>query len=186
MVKIPKNAKQVYKGTVFEIYQWKQKMFGSKTKTFEVAKRLDGVALIATVKDKIVILKEKQPTTSWFYTLPGGYLDMPHEETAREGALRELLEETGLKPKKLIQWMVDYGGARVQSKFYVFIARDCEKIQQPKLDGGELIKMELKTFDQFLKMSDNPNFKNRETVIELLKARLSTKAKAKLKKQIFG
>jgi len=53
------------------------------------------------------------------------------------------------------------------------------------LDGGEIIQVQLKTFDQFLKLADNPKFRNRDLIIEMLRARLSQTAKAKLKKLIF-
>lgn len=69
---IPKHAKKVFHGEFFQVLQWEQVMFDSSTKTFEAALHPDGVTVIATVKDKIVILKQKQPHTQWYYTLPGG------------------------------------------------------------------------------------------------------------------
>jgi ADP-ribose pyrophosphatase len=182
---IPKHAKRVFKGQVFEIFQWQQKMFNDTKRTFEVAKRIDGASIIATVKDKIVVLKQRHPHTSWYWTVPGGYLDHPGE-TPKQGALRELLEETGLKPKTMRLWKVYPRGGRIESRLHIFIARDCAKIDDPKLDGGEKIRLEYRTFDEFLKMSDLPDFHNRDLIIEMQRARLSNQAKLRLKKQIFG
>lgn len=185
MVKIPKHAKEVFAGDIFKVIQWKQKMFNARFKTFEFAQRLDGVGVIATVKDKIVMLYQKQPGTKWYYTVPGGYLDVP-EETPKQGILRELLEETDLKPKKLKLWKTYHGRSRVISKYHIFIAQDCEKVAKQDLDGGEIIEVKLVNFEQFLKFSDNPKFHNHDLLIEMLQARLHPKRKAEFKKLIFG
>lgn len=181
---IPKHAKKVFVGTVFDIYQWKQKMFNATTRTFEAAKRMDGVCIVATVKNKIVLLWQKQPGTNWYYTLPGGYMDPG--ETPKQAALRELLEETGLKPKRIKLWKTFRGTTRIDSKFYVFIAQGCEKVGEQNLDGGEIIEIQLKSFEQFLKYSDHPKFYNRDVIIEMLRARLSIKSKQALKGLLFG
>ena len=36
---IPHNAKKVFNGILFDVYQWKQKMFDNSIKTFEMLKR---------------------------------------------------------------------------------------------------------------------------------------------------
>lgn len=183
---IPKQAKRVFKGTVFDIYQWKQKMFDSSTVIFERAKIWNGASVIATVGDKIVILKQRQPAIkNWFYSIAGGYLDKPGE-SAKAGALRELLEETGLKPKSIKLWKTFTHGGRVSSTTYFFIARDCKKVAPQNLDAGEKIEIKYVTFEQFLRLSDNPRFSHRDLIVEMLRARLSPRAKKDFRKQIFG
>jgi ADP-ribose pyrophosphatase YjhB (NUDIX family) len=184
-MRIPKNSKKVFDGEVFKIYQWKQKMFDSKYRIFERAIQQDGVSIIATYKDKVVVLKQKQPTTDWYYSLPGGYLDKPGE-SPKQGALRELLEETGLKPRTMKLWKSFRREGRLYSKFHIFIAQDCEKIADQDLDGGEIIEVQYKTFDQFLKLTDETKFHNKDLVIEMLRARLSAKKTSEFKKLIFG
>ena len=182
---IPKHAKKVFHGTVFHIYQWEQKMFNSKVKIFEHAQSHDGASIIAAVGKKIIVLKQKQPTTKWYLSLPGGGLDHP-EETPKAGAARELLEETGYKPKTMTLFKKIPRGGRVSSMHYIFIAKDCKKVSEQALDGGELIDVKMYSFDEFLKLSDDPKFHNRDMNLELLRARLTTKSKAALKKKIFG
>lgn len=181
---IPKHAKKVFHGTVFHIFQWEQKMFNSKIKIFERAQSHDGATIIAAVGKKIIVLNQKQPTTKWYLSLPGGWLDHP-EETPKAGAARELLEETGYKAKSMTLFKKIPRGGRVSSMHYIFIAKGCKKVSKQTLDGGELIDVKLYSFNEFLKLSDNPKFHNRDMIVELLRARLTTKSKDALKRQIF-
>ncbi len=182
---IPKHAKRVFKGKIFQVYQWPQKMFDGSTQTFERAKRQDTAIIIASVKKQIVALKQKQPGTGWFYCTPSGRLDIPGERPA-DAAKRELLEETGMVAKKFFLWKKYEKTGKVMSTIYFYIARDCQKVSPQKLDAGEKIKIERFTFDQFLKLSDNPRVNMGESLIDLYKARLDTKYKKYLKKVIFG
>ncbi len=185
-VKVPKGAKRVFHGTVFDIYQKRQKLYNGETKIFEWAKRIDGASLIATVGDKIVVLRQRQPTKPWYYTLPGGFMDKPGE-TPKAAALRELLEETGLKPCKLKLWRTfPSRGARLITNLYVFIAQDCRKIAEPELDGGEKIEVKYYTFNQFLHCFEDPDFHATELMIDMLKIMHNPNSKAKLKKEIYG
>src|SRR3989338_8402924 len=92
--KLPKNAKRVFKGEIFEVWQWRQKMYDGTTETFEMLKRPDTTQVIAVIEDKILILKQKQPNNaSAFLSLAGGRREK--NESALNSAKRELLEETG-------------------------------------------------------------------------------------------
>ena len=83
-------------------------------------------------------------------------------------------------------WRTFEGGGRLTSKYFVYIAQDCQKVADQDLDGGEIIKVQLKTFDQFLKFADPKIFHSRDIIIELLQAQLSSKKKAQLKKDIYS
>ena len=43
---IPKDARCVFKGVIFEVWQWEQKMFDGSMATFERIKRPDTVVII--------------------------------------------------------------------------------------------------------------------------------------------
>src|SRR6185503_17025636 len=101
---IPKNAKRVFKGIIFDVYQWQQKIYDGSHRTFEKIKRQDTVVVLATTDDKkIIIQKQIQPGYNWFLSSPSGRMDKPGE-SPRQCALRELLEETGMKPRKIFLW----------------------------------------------------------------------------------
>ena len=183
-VRIPSKAKRVFKGVIFDVYQWKQKMFDGSIETFERLKRPDTVEVIGITKDKkIIILKQKQPDRNWFLSLPGGRVDK--KEIPRKSALRELKEETGYASKKIKLWNKFSGPSTIKWTIYTFIAKDCEKIGKLILDSGEKIKVKLVTFNQFLKLSDDPSFRSRELIIHLLRARLDKKVRDKFYKELF-
>jgi hypothetical protein len=58
---IPDNAKCVFKGEIFAIYQWPQKMVDDSTEIFEMAKRSDTVEFIAVKDRKLLLINEAQP-----------------------------------------------------------------------------------------------------------------------------
>ncbi len=160
-------------------------MFDGRTETFERAVQLSGASIIAATENKVVMLRQKQPGTDWYYSIPGGYLDKPGE-TPKQGALRELLEETGMKPRKITLWKKKTRFGRLINQHYIFVAQGCKKVADQDLDGGEKIEVNLVSFEEFLKFADNDNFHNERVSAEMLKARLSLKSKTAFKKLLFG
>lgn len=182
--KYPKNAKRVYKGYNFDIWTWPQKMFDGSTKTFERAVQMGGVSILAAVKNKIILLKQQQPGTPWYYGLPGGAIDNP-KETPRQAATRELLEETGYKPGTMKLWNFVGNRGRLWHERYTFIAQNCEKVAKQSVDPGERIKVQLISFEQLLKISEHPQFFKGDTYVELLRARADKKYAKSLKQAVF-
>ncbi len=181
---LPKNAKLVFKGKIFDVYHWKQKMFDNSIETFEKLKRTDTAVVIAVVRDKIIIGKQKQPDKpNSFLSLPGGRCDK--NEPPLLAAKRELLEETGYAsddwellekncPSKKIIWTV-----------HIFIARNCYKKADQKLDAGEKIKIKLVNLENFLLLSESKNFHGQEMRVFLYKLRLYPQEKEKFYQLLF-
>ncbi|MFI5412791.1 MAG: NUDIX hydrolase [Candidatus Micrarchaeales archaeon] len=152
MSKIPKSAKRVYKGEIFDVYQWKQKMFDGTYETFERIRRPNTVQVIATEGNKILITRERQPAkTGTSLGFLGGMVDSA--ESPLHAAKRELLEESGriskrwkligkLNPHSKIDWTV-----------FLFLAGDCKKVAEQELDPGEKIKIVKLGFDKFMKIA---------------------------------
>ncbi len=182
---IPKKAKRVFKGVLLDVYHWQQKLYDGSKATFELARRQDIVLVIPTMNGKIGIVKQKQPPHDWFWSVPGGRMDV-RGESAKQTALRELLEETGLKPKSIKLWKVYRSYGKMVMNIHVFVARDCIKVAKQNLDAGEKIEVKYLTFEQFLKLTDNSAFYEGELMIDMLRARLHPKKKRELKKAIFG
>jgi 8-oxo-dGTP pyrophosphatase MutT (NUDIX family) len=182
---LPPDAKMVFKGKIFEVWQWEQKMFDGTTETFERLKRPNTVQGIATVGDTILVQRQEQPDSAQpFLSLPGGRCDEGEEPL--ESAKRELLEETGYVSDDWSLWKEDDPVGKMQWTIYTFIARNCRKEREPHLDAGEKIDTKLMTFDEFLALSDDPSFRDLELVVPLLRARLDPSEKERLHAAIFG
>lgn len=153
-MRIPKQAKRVFKGEIFDVYQWPQKMFDGSYATFEAIKRPYSTRVIATQKQKIFICTEKQPGTKKVVGNFGGRVD--EGETPLQAAKRELLEESGLISKN---WELfdtcEFYPEKMDFKIYTYIARDCKKIKNPTKDPGENIKISTVSFAEFIKITLN-------------------------------
>ncbi len=155
-MRIPKEAKRVFKGTIFEVYQWEQKMFDGSTAIFEALKRPDTIQIIPTHGNTIFLSHEEQPNKPLSYTFLGGRQEEGEEPLSV--AKRELLEEAGLESTnwELIKTYESEG--KIQWKTYLFAARNCQKIAEPKLDPGEKISVEKVDWKKFLEIIDDENF----------------------------
>lgn len=182
--KFPKNAKRVFKGEIFEVWQWPQKMYDGSKKTFEMLKRPDTAQVIPVVGDKILILIQKQPhKAKAFYSLAGGRRDKG--ETALNSAKRELLEETGYVARDWQLFKKISPPGKIVWTIYTYIARDCIYWQPPRPEAGEKITAKLISFDEFLALADNPDFYDPELVNYMLKALFDKKIYKKFHKILF-
>ncbi|MEK7150608.1 MAG: NUDIX hydrolase [Patescibacteria group bacterium] len=152
---VPKDAKCVFKGVIYNVYQWEQKVFDGTKKTFEMLKRADTVKIIAIKNNKIVIVKQEQPFIGSFIDIPGGMHDI-NSETELDAAKRELREETGLvcKDWKLLTAMQYH--SKIEQMVYHFLAYNVESVIEQKLDSGEKIEVEYLTLEEVKNLFDDP------------------------------
>lgn len=135
---IPPEAKRVFEGVIFDVYQWQQRLFDGSTTTYEQLRRPDTVLVVGIVDDKIVLIDDEQAGRGKVLRLPGGRVETTDESTLA-AARREMLEETGYdfaswrlvevtQPESKLEWFV-----------YIYVADVASRQKQPQNDGGEKI-----------------------------------------------
>lgn len=180
---LPADARLVFKGKLFDTYQWEVKGYDGQMHTFEKLKRADTVMVLPVTDDgKIVLSMQEQPGKEPFWGSLGGRVE--EGEAVLEGAKRELLEESGfssedwelldaVQPLSKIEWAV-----------YTFIARDAKKVAEQNLDFGEKIELKFLSFEEFLKVATSEDFGDVEIKLLLLDALIHPEKMASLKKQL--
>ena len=155
--KIPDKSELVFKGRNWSVYQWHEKMYDGTDELFEgLRKNNSGVKIIATMNGKVLFTKEEQPGISGYYSLPGGIIE--ESEISLDAAKRELLEEVGLESDdwELFTKFDMVGLPRLEYYTYIYIARNCKRVAEQKLDNGEKIDLVEGTYEEFVAAMLNP------------------------------
>ena len=182
MKNVPENAKLVFEGVRCKVYHWDQEMFDGTTAVFEKVVRLPAVTVFAIQDGKISMQEQIQPhKKESFLCLPGGMVDKEGENIL-EAAKRELIEETGLESKDWEFWKISGVSGYIHWENHIYIARDCEKVAELKLDAGEKIENKLVTFDEFFSFLEDPRFRHRDFLGDLYRIRESEEETLAFKK----
>lgn len=139
---IPEHAECVFRGELFEVYQWQQEQFDGSFATFEMLRRPDTVITLAIDDDGLIVVSDEEQPGGVVRTnhLPAGRIDTTDNTTA-SAAQRELKEETGyemhdwalvdvIQPESKIEWFV-----------YFYVSRNLNNVSEPTLDAGEKISV---------------------------------------------
>jgi len=169
MGKIPEEAKKVFDGIIFDVYQWQQKQFDGSYLLFEMLQRVYSVNVIPiTNEGKVVLTKQEQPSVGSFIGSIGGRID-PGEGPLDAGK-RELLEEAGLEGKDWKLWYSTNPSSKIDWEIYTYIVKGITKVAEATPDSGEKIELIEFTFDEYLQLAVDPNFRDHEIAFKLLKA----------------
>jgi len=147
---IPDVAELKYKGVIFDVYQWEQKLYDGTSATFEMLRRTDTVLVIAIDGDKLLCAHEKQPPNIVRQGLMGGRVD-PGEDW-EQAAKREVLEESGLKFKNWRLVSVAQPVSKIEWFVPLFVAWDVESKINAEPGPGEIIEIEELQFSDFRKL----------------------------------
>ena len=184
MSSIPPQAKKVFSGVIFDVYQWEQEMFDGSTATFERLKRPATLQVIAEVNGKIAMSDEEQPAKGKFFSLLGGRQE-PNEDPL-EGAKRELLEESGLVSDDWELWQTATPYNKIDWTIYIYIAKNCKQTEQASHDAGEKITVKTLDFDAFIEAILSKEFCGHELVEQILRMKLEPEKLEAFKKKILG
>ena len=182
-MKVPKEAKLVFEGVIFDVYHWQQKLFDGSLATFEILKRKYNSEVIAVSGDKIYLSHQSQPNKKDFYSIFGGRIE--EGENPLIAAKRELAEEGGLASDNWELYKVFEPQQKIDWKINTFIARDCYKLESVKFDAGEKGKVIECDFDKFIDYVLSDKYWGNELVLEVL--RMKDKGTLNdFKNRIFG
>lgn len=185
MSKIPDHAQCVFKGVIFDVYQWEQRLFDGTTATFEALKRPNTVVVIPVLADdNVAYALQEQPGGSAVLSLFGGRAE--EGEDPLETAKRELLEEAGFVSDdwQLLREVIFPG--KIDWTIYYYTARNCQKIAEQNLDAGEKIEIFTTSLDHFIsEIIPAAGFREYELQREILSA-FSNDAANQMKRNILG
>jgi len=176
---IPDDAKKVFKGVMFDVYQWEQELFDGTKTTFEKLKRPDTVVVFAVLPDgKILLTKQEQPGKDSFIGATGGRVD--EGEDILTAAKRELLEESGYEASEFVLWDAQHPTSKIDWVVYTFVAKGLKKVSDIHLDAGEKIKLKSVTLDELIEIGITERFSEKEIIPKLYEAKLYPEKKVEL------
>ena len=88
---IPPNAKQVFKGVIYDVYHWEQELFDGTKTIFEMLKRPDTVEIIPITSEGKILINYEEQGLAQFICVPGGRVDRGEDpEAVAKDEIKEL------------------------------------------------------------------------------------------------
>lgn len=107
---------------------------------------------------------------------PAGYIE--NGEEAKIGALRELKEETGYAPSEMIEMDSFYQDEGCSSALNrIFLALDCKKVSDQKLDKDEIVKYMLFKYEELFELECLGYIKGSNSKLALEKSKVYMKGR---------
>jgi len=148
---LKQNKKKVYDGKNISVNIHNVSFRKKKFKREIIEQKSASAVLAFDGKGNVLLVKQHRFPHGFVFEIPAGTLEK--NEKPRVGAIREFIEETGYKPKKL-KHLIDYYpflGYNTQ-KIHCYVAQDIEKVSEMKLEYDEFLTLVKINFKKLLKM----------------------------------
>jgi len=136
----PPSARIMFRGRVFQVWQWDQTLFDGTTAVFETLSRPDTVLVIPVLGgDQVVLAEETQPGMDpVLHALGGG---IKPGEPPEKAAARELLEESGYAAAEFRLWDAWQPVDKIDWAVYLYVAHGIIGQPTPASNPGERIAL---------------------------------------------
>ena len=148
---LKQNKKKVYDGKNISVNIHNVSFRKKKFKREIIEQKSASAVLAFDGKGNVLLVKQHRFPHGFVFEIPAGTLEK--NEKPRVGAIREFIEETGYKPKKL-KHLINYYpiiGYNTQ-KIHCYVAQDIEKVSEMKLEYDEFLTLVKMDFKKLLKM----------------------------------
>ncbi|SVB21213.1 uncharacterized protein METZ01_LOCUS174067 [marine metagenome] len=117
----------------------------------EIIEQKSASAVLAFEGTKVILVKQHRFPHGYVLEIPAGTLNK--NENPRTCAIRELIEETGYKPKKIKHLIDYYPNVGYNTQFiHCYVAQEIEKISEIKLESDEFFTLVKIDFKKLLNM----------------------------------
>ena len=117
----------------------------------EIIEQKSASAVLAFEGTKVILVKQHRFPHGYVLEIPAGTLNK--NESPRSCAIRELIEETGYKPKKLKHLIDYYPNVGYNTQFiHCYVAQEIKKISAIKLEPDEFFTIVKIDFKKLLSM----------------------------------
>lgn len=147
------ESEEVANCRIFKVRKDKSINSDGKEHSFFVLENEDWVNIIPITKNREVVLIEqyRHGIEAMTLEIPGGMVD--EGENAQFAAERELIEETGYKPREVVYLGKTHPNpATHDNTVHHYLALDCEKVSETTFDSTESIVTHLVPLEEFAKM----------------------------------
>jgi 8-oxo-dGTP pyrophosphatase MutT (NUDIX family) len=122
-------------------------------------------------QEAVLVRQYRHGVREALWELPGGVVE--RDEDPQEGVTRELLEETGYAPARLIDVGGFYPNPAIQTNFlHVFLALNAAQVARQQLDETEEIEVRLVPLEELIEMTRRGDFLHGLQVAALFRALL--------------
>lgn len=128
------------------------------------------VVAITKAHELVLVRQYRHGLEKFTLETPGGVVDQG--ENPKETAKRELLEETGYEGNLVYLGKVAPNPAIQGNYCYIYLALDCERVNDQQLDGTEEIELDFVPLRQIHELIKTEKIIHSLSVVSILKAKL--------------